>query len=267
MRRSGRPLGQSLAAMVPALVLGMAAGVTGGAWAAGELDTTPYGETDFNTVARDARQEGQALGRQQAEEVSAVATSKLRTSHEQQLGDVKSDLSRVRRELVKQRRSARKQRKELEQRGTRLAQLESGLAETTAALDNATSSAAGAGADGVAVEGTLRSTWKLGKQDKPWPQDCSKPLSRYAIRITAGADATVATAELVDSEVVRRSEKKNSLTLTCSMTYSTHLPAPLGSSYRFVVLEAGKGDAAQATGQASEDALRAGTGPRLSVSS
>ena len=251
-------IGRRLAAMVPALAVGLAAGVTGGVLAAGALDTTPYGELQFNTASKKAHDAGKAEGFHEAETISAETASQVQAAHDARVARLEDRISKAHKDLTEQRRTLKKVR---ENADTREAKLRSSLAETAAALNNATSSA-----NGQAVEGTLKTTWVLGAKSKPWPAGCAEPLKTYRVRVTAGQGATVAVADLVDSEVVRRTEKKKAktVTLVCSMTYSADLPTPLGSGYRFVAEIAGSGHVgAQQT--VSRDALGDGGGPTLSI--
>jgi hypothetical protein len=270
---SGR-LGRRLAAAVPAMLLGMAAGFVGGAWAAGSMDTTPYDQTDLNTASRVAQQTGSTEGWNKAKQAADRAAARLRSLHEDQVGLLKANVAAVRK--------AQKQaEKKVEEQQAKLTRLQSSLAETTAALNNATTS--GGPKQGRSVEGTLRSTWVLGGKDMPWPQDCAEPLQSYQVRVTAGADATVATARLVDAEVVRRTPqpdqdpkkgkpqaprktpKKVTGVLVCSMTYTASLPTPLGGGYKFVVVGSDKAETRLETAAASGTALGDGTAPTLSV--
>jgi hypothetical protein len=249
-------IGTRLMAMVPALSLGLAAGVTAGILAAGELDTTPYGETQFNTASREAHEAGEAAGFRQAQGISAQTTSKMQAAHEARVTRLEERIGKAHRDLAEQRRTIRQVRENADARETRL---RGTLAETAAALNNATSSS-----DGQAVEGTLKTTSVLGPGDKPWPTGCAEPLKAYQVRVTAGQGATVAVASLVDAEVVRRTERKKTVTLVCSMTYSADLPTPLGAEYGFVaeMTESGRVRAQQT---ASRDTLGDGAGPTLTV--
>ncbi len=255
---SSETLGERLATMVPALTLGLAAGVVGGVVAAGALDTTPYGATDFNTASREARQAGKEQGWREAQAASAQVTSRLRAANAEQVQRLEDRLARTRKAL-------QKADKQVENRATRIASLEASVAEKTAALDNATVQAGGATA-GERVEGTLRSTWVLGPGAKPWPQGCAEPLKTYQVRVTAGEGATVARADLVDAELVKRTEKKNSVTLVCSMTYSAVLPTPLGAEYDFVAFGESSPEVPKAAKTAPAVALGDGFGPPLAVS-
>lgn len=256
---SSETLRERLAAAVPALVLGLAAGVTAGVLAAGALDTTPYGEAEFNTASRNAREAGQAQGWREAEAASTKVTADLKAANADHVARLEAKLARTRGVLEKRERSFKQVKSRAD---TREAELESSLAETTAALSNATSDGT---AGGQTVEGTLRSTWVMNQQAKPWPKDCAKLLRTYQVRVVAGADSTVDSAELVDAELVRRNERKRTLTITCSMTYSASLPTPLGSGYQFVVESAGSGSP-KARQHVPGASLSDGTGPSLSVS-
>jgi len=249
-------IGRRLAAMVPALAVGLAAGITGGVLAAGQLDTTPYGEIQFNTASRKAHEAGKAEGYQEAEQVSAQTASQVQAAHHARVGRLEDRLAKVRKDLAEQRRTLRQARENADARETKL---RSSLAETAAALNNATSSA-----DGQAVEGTLKTTWVLGRMDKPWPTGCAEPLKSYEVRVTAGQGVTVAVADLVGSEVLHRTERKKTVTLVCSMTYSADLPKPLGTEYRFVAEVADSGHV-RAQETVSGDALGDGSGPTLIV--
>jgi hypothetical protein len=257
MWESSHTLGERLATAIPALALGLAAGVLGGVFAAGALDTTPYGPTEFNTASRQAHENGRAEGLQQAAEAASRTASEVKAANAEHVAALRSKLTRTRKALRDAGEQAREQKADL-------AGLEASLAEKTAALDNATSQARATG-EGQAVEGTLKAVWTLGRGAKPWPTGCAEPLQTYRVRVTAGADATVAVADLVDAEVVRRTEKKNLATLVCSMTYSASLPTPLGSEYRFLV-EAGESGGARAQEQVSSSALADGSGPTIWVS-
>jgi len=256
MSRRSRGIGRRLGAMVPALAVGLAAGLTAGILAAGSLDTTPYGELQFNTASKKAHDAGKAEGFQEAQQISAQTASKVQEAHEARVGQLEDRIAKANRDLAEQRRTLKQVR---EHADAREAKLRSSLAETAAALTNATSSA-----DGQKVEGTLKTTWELGTKDKPWPTGCAEPLKSYRVRVTAGQGATVAVADLVRSEVVRRTEKKNSVTLVCSMTYSADVPTPLGSEYRLVAEMAESGHV-RAQQTVSREALGDGSGPTLSV--
>jgi len=249
--------GKRLAAMVPALALGLAAGVTGGVLAAGELDTTPYGEIQFNTAARNAHQAGKAEGYEEAEQLSAQTAADVRAAHRERVTRLEDRIAKTRKDLAEQRRTLRQVR---ENADAREARLRGSLAETAAALNNATSSA-----KGQAVEGTLKTTWVLGLKDKPWPTGCAEPLKTYRVRVTAGQGATVAAADLVRAEVLHRTVRKKTVTLICSMTYTADLPTPLGTEYRFVAEVAGSGHV-RAQETVSREALGDGSGPALVIS-
>ncbi len=281
MRVSSRALGGRLAAMVPAVLLGMACGFGGGAWAAGSLDATPYDRTDLNTATRTARQAGSSEGWTKARQAAARATARIQSLNEDKVGLVEARLAAMRKAHEKAQTKADKRAAEQQ---AKVARLQSSLAETTAALSNATTGGGGP-ANGQSVEGTLRSTWVLRGDDLPWPDDCAKPLQTYQVRVTAGAEATVATARLLDAEVVRRTpepkvdrpEKKGSTRptresakkvtgeLVCSMTYSAKVPTPLGEGYRFVVVNADRANTPLQTAPAASAALGNGKGPALSV--
>jgi outer membrane murein-binding lipoprotein Lpp len=260
MRRLGPSLGRRLAAAVPALALGMAAGVTGGVWAASALDTTPYGQTELNTAARNGEQSGRDEGWAQAKTASDEIALRVKQTTDARVGRLESRLAKTRRALQAGKRSSARAQKEA---GRREAELERSLAETTAALNNATSQISGAGSR--RVEGTLRATWVLGRQDEPWPKDCSDALRTYNVRVTAGPDVTVARARLVKAGQTRRVEHKNTLTLTCALSYTAGLPTPLGSAYRFVVVDSSRPGSPAATESAPGLALQDGSGPPLSV--
>jgi hypothetical protein len=249
-------VGRRLSAMVPALALGLAAGVTGGVLAAGALDTTPYGELQFNTASKKAHDAGKAEGLHEAQEISAQTASKVQAAHDARVAELEDRIDKANRDLSEQQRTLKQVR---EKADAQEAKLRSHLAETAAALNNATSSV-----DGQAVKGTLKTTWVLGNKDKPWPAGCAEPLKSYRVRVTAGQGATVAVADLVGSEVVRHTEKKTSVTLVCSMTYSADVPTPLGSEYRFVAESAESGHV-RAQQTVSRDALSDGSGPALAV--
>ncbi len=255
---SSETLGERLATMVPALTLGLAAGVVGGVVAAGALDTTPYAATDFNTASREARLAGKQQGWREARAASAQVTSRLQAANEKQVQGLEDKLALTRKSLHKAERRA-------DNRATRIASLEASVAEKSAALDNATGQSAGTAA-GERVEGTLKATWALGSGKKPWPQGCAEPLKTYEVRVTAGEGVTVARADLVDAELVKRTERKNSLTLTCSMTYAATLPTPLGAEYEFVVFGASAPEVPRAAKTAPAVALGDGFGPPLAVS-
>jgi len=249
-------IGRRLATMVPALAIGLAAGVTGGVLAAGQLDTTPYGEIQFNTASKKAHDAGKAEGFHEAQAISADTASQVQAAHDARVNRLEDKIAKARKDLAEQRRTLRNVRENADVRETRL---RGTLAETAAALNNATSSA-----DGQAVEGTFKTTWELGLKDKPWPTGCAEPLTSYEVRVTAGQGVTVAAADLVRSEVLRRTERKKTVTLVCSMTYSADLPTPLGSEYRFVA-EAAESGRVVAQQTVSSDALGDGSGPMLTV--
>jgi hypothetical protein len=242
--------------MVPPLALGLAAGVTAGVLAGGAFDTTPYGELQFNTASKKAHDTGKAEGFHEAQEISAQTASQVQAAHDTRVTRLEDTITKARHDLTEQRSTLRQVRENADAHETRL---RSSLAETAAALNNATSSG-----DGQAVEGTLKTTWVLGPKDKPWPTGCAEALKSYQVRVTAGQGATVAVADLVDAEVVRRTEKKTNVTLVCSMTYSADVPTPLGSEYRFVAEVAESGHV-RAQQTASRDALGDGSGPTLTV--
>jgi hypothetical protein len=251
MYREDRRRGATLAVAVPALVIGLAAGVTGGVVVAGAFDTTPYGEVRLNTATRNAHQAGRAEGLREAQTAADQVMSRLRATNANQVTGLEADLTETRRALSKARKQA--DRRETE--------LESALAETTAALRNATSETAGA--DTLVVEGTVRATRVVGPGARPWPNDCSEPLRTYQVRVTAGEGATVAFGELVDAELRKRSVEKKTLTLTCSLTYSVRLPTPLGHDYRFLAVDESQPDAPLTNNPAPGTSLEDGTGPVL----
>ena len=256
MSGRSRGIGRRLEAIVPGLAIGLAAGVTAGVLAAGALDTTPYGEVQFNTASKKAHDDGKAEGFQQAEQLSAQNASKVQAAHDARVARLEDRLAQVRKDLGDQRATLRQAR---EKAGAREAKLRSSLAETAAALNNATSST-----DGKTVEGTLKTTWVLGRKDKPWPTGCAEPLKSYEVRVTAGQGVTVAVADLVGSEVLHRTERKKTVTLVCSMTYSADLPAPLGAEYRLVAEVADSGHV-RAQETVSGETLGDGSGPTLTV--
>lgn len=255
---SEESLRERVATMVPALVLGLAAGVVGGVTAAGVLDTTPYAATDFNTASREARLAGKQQGWREAQAASAQVTSRLKATNAEQV-------QRLEDKLASTRTSLQKAEKLADDRAAEVSALEASVAEKSAALANATDQGTGT-PDGQPVDGTLRTTWVLGPGAKPWPQGCAEPLRNYEVRVTAGEGATVASAELVDAELVRRTEKKRTLTLVCSMTYSATLPTPLGAEYEFAVFGASTPEVSKASKAAPAVALGDGFGPALTVS-
>jgi hypothetical protein len=246
---------ERLGALVPGLTLGLAAGVVGGMVAAGALDTTDYDRADLNTASREARLVGSAQGSERAARTAAEEAAKLRAANAEQVG-------RLEDRLAKSVRAVKSLRAEASDRQAKLNELRGSLQETETALENATAATSDT-ADQQTVQGTLRATWQLGNGAKPWPQSCAPALESYGVRVTAGQDATVATARLVNVEVTRRAERKNTLRLTCSMTYTASLPTPLGSAYRFVVSDAD--GAALQSKQAAAGPLAKGTGPTLAV--
>lgn len=260
MSRLGRSLGRRLAAAVPALALGLAAGVTGGVWAASAMDTTPYGQTELNTAARNGEQSGRTEGWAQAKTASGEVALRVKETTDARVGRLESRLSKTRQALQARNRSSARAEKDA---GRREAELERSLAETTAALNNATNQTSGPGSQ--RVEGTLRATWVLGRRDKPWPTDCSGALRAYDVRVTAGPDVTVAQARLVKADLTRRVEREKTLTLTCALSYTAGLPTPLGSAYRFVVVDSSRPGSPAATESAPGIALQDGSGPPLSV--
>lgn len=259
MWRGERTLGQRLASMLPALVLGLAAGVTGGAYVATSLDTTPYDQADLNTASRDAMLSGRTQGLDEGRQATLVATSKLKESNAEQVSKLETEVSRLRHTLAKRDRAMDRLTSQAEQRE---AQLEASLAETTAALSNATSSSGGSG---HAIEGTIRTTWVVTGRPKSFPTDCSGPLGAYGVRVTAGADATVATGRVIGADLVKRTVRGNRLTLRCALTYTADLPTPLGSGYRVVTYDAKTPDAVRAVKPLADGPLSNGNGPVLAV--
>jgi hypothetical protein len=253
---SSETLATRLAVAVPALALGLAAGVLGGVLAAQSLDTTPYGPTEFNTASRQAHEKGRAEGLREATEAAEQATAQLKASSDEHL-------ARVTDRLAKTRKALKDTEKRVAEQKAEILQLHGSVAEKTAALDNATSQDR-AGGTGQHVEGTLKSVWTLGPGAKPWPTGCAEPLDSYEVRVTAGEGATVAEADLVNAEVTRQTEKKNSLTLVCSLTYAVNLPTPLGSEYQFVV-EAAESDRVRTQARVSSSTLEDESGPLLTV--
>ena len=71
-------------------------------------------------------------------------------------------------------------------------------------------------------------------------------------------------ADLVGSEELHRTERKKTVTLVCSMTYSADLPAPLGAEYRLVAEVADSGHV-RAQETVSGETLGDGSGPTLTV--
>lgn len=260
MRRLGPSLGRRLVAAVPALALGLAAGVAGGVWAASALDTTPYGQTELNTAARNGMLTGRDEGWAEAKTASDEVVLRVKETTDARVARLESRLATTRQALQARKRSSARAEK---QAGRRQAELERSLAETTAALNNATSQTSGPGSQ--RVEGTLRATWVLGLRDKPWPKDCSGALRAYDVRVTAGPDVTVAQARVVKAGPTRRVERRQTLTLTCALSYTAGLPTPLGSAYRFVVLDSSRAGEPAATESAPGIALQDGSGPPLSV--
>jgi hypothetical protein len=260
MRRLGPSLPRRLAAVVPALALGLAAGVTGGVWAASALDTTPYGQTELNTAARNGEQSGRNEGWAEAKTASDEIALRVKETTDARVARLVSRLAKTRQALEARRRSSARSEKEA---GRRQAELERSLAETTAALKNATSQTSGPGSQRVG--GTLRASWGLSRRDKPWPKDCSGALRAYDVLVTAGPDVTVAQARLVKAGPTRRVERKRTLTLTCALSYTADLPTPLGSAYRFVVVDSSRPGSPAATESAPGITLQDGSGPPLSV--
>lgn len=259
MPASRSALPKRLASMVPALLLGMAAGVAGGAWAAGTMDPTPYGETDLNTASRQSHQAGSAEGWKKAQRTAAQATARLKAGNAERIDRLEAKLARANR-------SVKSMKKHSGDQDAKLARVQSALAETTAALGNATVDSSTGTPGDQAIEGTLKSTWVLSSKDRPWPKDCAKPLQTYQVRVTAGADSTVAEARLVSAEATGRTEKRKVLTLRCSMTYTANLPTPLGSGYKVVAWDSRRGGSPVASQQTTGAALQDGSGPSLAVS-
>lgn len=262
-----------LAIVGPAVLVGALGGVTGGVWIAGALDTTPYGETEFNTAVRNARQTGTTQGHEVAQKAAIKLTSRLKESSQEALQRVEDKLAKSHKELVEQQRSAKKMEKELKERQERVARLESSLAEVTAILQNQEGAGAtGGGPDTLTVEGTLTST-SVVRDPKPGPSVCDRARWSYRIRVNAGGDATVAMAELAEGDMREQaagSEKKNKkknapVTVTCTMTYTAHLPTPLGSAYEFAAVKASRPGQSLDSQRVDGASLRSGSGPALAV--
>ncbi len=254
---SSETLARRLAVAVPAVALGLAAGVLGGVFAADSLDTTPYGPTDFNTASRRAHEQGRAEGLREATEAAEQAAAQMKASSDARIAGLSDRLARARKALTEAQKDLTRQRAEV-------TRLQGSLAEKTAALDNTTSQSR-AGATGQHVEGTLKSVWTLGPRARPWPTGCAEPLRGYRVRVAARGGATVANADLVDAEATRRTEKKNSLTLVCTLTYAAELPTPMGSEYALVV-EAVESGRVRTQEKVPGSALEDESGPLLRVS-
>lgn len=260
---------KGMAAMMPALLLGLAAGVTGGVWAASALDTTPYGATDFNTASRDAHQAGKAEGWKEAREVSAQAAARLRAAADGRVDRLEARIATLRQTITKQEKALTQAQKAAAKQHAALARAESSLAESTAALSNAT----GELGDGHTVEGTLNVTRVLGRKAAQESQQCAESLRTFQVRVTAGAGATVDTARLVGAEATRRTTKRGTkrnpkpdvVTVSCSLTYAANLPTPLGSAYRFVAVKGSAPNTPLDSESAAGAALQDGSGPALSL--
>lgn len=269
MGRSFGAMRRSVTAMVPALMLGLAAGVTGGVWAASALDTTPYNATDFNTASRDARLAGKSEGWEEAQAVSAEQRARIEAANEEQVDGLEAKLDELRKAVKKQDRALKDAKKAAKKQDEKLATVRSSLAETAAALNNAT----GELGNGQSVQGTLKITQVLTRKAQEAPS-CAESLRMYEVRVLAGADVTVATARLVNAEGstrttehgTRRNPKPDTTVISCSLTYAANLPTPLGSSYRFVVVQPSKSDAALVTKQAAGAGLAEGAAPTMSIS-
>ncbi len=259
MWRSDDGIGRRLAAVLPALALGLGAGVAGGIVAAGVLDSTPYDSVQFNTASRNAREAGKAQGIEQARRAAERQAERLTSAYTERVSGLKDELAKTRKTFAKRESALLKKQRQSREREARL---ESRLAEKTAALANATGE--GSGPDAERLEGTVRSTWTFGRKEKPWPDGCAQALDAYEVRVIAGGAVTVVPATLVDAEVVKRDERKDVLTLACKMTYTADLPAPLGSGYR-VVVEDSENGGKSVTEPVSDGALGRGAGPLIWV--
>jgi hypothetical protein len=279
MSGSFRAMRRSAGAMAPVLLLGLAAGATGGVWAASALDTTPYDTIDFNTASRDARQAGKSEGWEAAQKLSAQARARLRETNDKRVDALEKTVDDLRITVRKRDKALAKAEKAAEQQDAKLAKTQSSLAETTAALGNAT----GELGDGHIVDGVLKVSQVLTRKPSQKLPGCADSLQDYQVRVLAGADATVATARLVRAEATatsqpapkekpgrsRGAERKprvETVNLTCSLSYTVSLPTPLGAAYRFIAVQPSKPDAPLASKATARAALEDGNGPTLSVS-
>jgi len=264
MRGFNGEVGKRLAAVLPAVAVGLVAGVTGGLVVAGALDTTPYSEMEYNTAARNAHQAGREEGMNAADMQRARATLQLRADYTKQVDALLAQREDAQASVQDLRRSLNRTRGVSADRQDRIATLQRALAETNNALDRATRRASDAA--GQHVQGTLRATWVLPRRERPWPGNCTSVRDAYDVRVTAGAGATVADAELASTEQIARRERNGALTLTCAITYSADIPTPLGAAYELVVTDSAQSGAPAKTRSAPRSALRAGTVPPLAVS-
>jgi hypothetical protein len=120
--------------------------------------------------------------------------------------------------------------------------------------------------DDPRLSGTLKTTWVLTSQLKPWPTGCTGAQGSYQVRVTDGAGATVTIAGITSSRVGGRSEKNGVLSLTCLLTYTAQIPDPLGSVYEFVAVSESEPDVNLNSALVQSGSLRDGTGPELYVS-
>lgn len=263
MPRLGQLMSRALWAVVPALAIGLVIGVISGIAVAGRLDTTPYGEAEFNTAARNAHQAGRLEGMDVGQAQESQAMSQLRADHAKQVGALMAQREAAQTSVRHLRDLLNRMRETSARRQGQMAQLQRALEESDDALDRAMNRAAGPAED--AIKGKLRSTWVLTRRDKPWPTGCAQALDAYEIRVTAGADATVGHASLVSAQPVARRVRNRTLTLTCAIAYAVDIPTPLGSWYRFTVTDSTRPKAPAKSTLVPATALRTGIAPPLTV--
>jgi hypothetical protein len=121
------------------------------------------------------------------------------------------------------------------------------------------------GAAGLKVTGTLDVSWVLSSALKPWPSSCSEIGSGYRVRVNTG-DQTVTLGVPTSFRSTGRSTKGGILSVSCDVTWSATLPAPMANVYEFVAVDASSPEKPLDTTLAQASDLVGGKVPPLGVS-
>lgn len=139
-------------------------------------------------------------------------------------------------------------------------------AEAASARGVAEQEAAAAESEALGVSGTVRVTYALGADLKPWPEDCSDAVPRYRVRVEQGDGTPVTVAEISGASVLDRTAKQGVLGMTCALTWSAELPAPRADRYALQVVAAAAPETPLSATTVSAESLAAGVAPEIAVS-
>lgn len=139
-------------------------------------------------------------------------------------------------------------------------------AEAAVARSAAKLEAAAAESEPLDITGSLRATYVLGADLKPWPDDCSDAVARYGVRVEQGDGTSVTTAEISGASVVDRAAQQGVLTMTCALAWNAELPAPLAERYTLQVVATAAPETPLAEITVPVASLEGGAAPEIPIS-